>query len=368
MELLERGERIRREHLGARHPDVADSLMAQGVLHWDQGEFDAALASYEQALELLQGVHGRDDAKLIRPLQLIANVQYSLGNLERSRREQLRLLDLRRRHQPPDSVEIGHNLNVLAVIAERLGQAAEAETLYLDALEQYRRADAARTTHYAGTLDNLGRLYRAQQRYDESLAHHQQALGLWQALKGETDLAVAQSINRVGLVYKESGAAEEAESTFRQALEIFERIGGEPHFTLANAHLNLADLLIDQDRAAEALDHARRGVDIGARGEPPGHWQHALRLLTLGRAEAHAERHEVAIATLTRALESLRASDVSGSIWESHALAALGEGHQLAGDLELARQRWVEASALLATQEMGASLLAEVEQRLESLP
>lgn len=367
-QLIEQGERIRRETLGPRHPEVADSLMARGVLHWDQGEFEAALDKYQRALALLQEVHGADHPALIRPLQLIANVQYSLGHLERSRDLQRRLLKLRRRHEPPDSLEIGHTLNVLGVIGERLGQATEAESLYQRALEQYRRAMATGTTHYAGVMDNLGRLYREQGRYDESLTLHRQALSLWRELKGDRDLAVAQSLNRLALVYKESGAAEQAENMFETALEVFYDMGGEPHFTVGNVHLNLADLLVEEGRPAEALEHAHRGVEVGARGEPPRHWRHALRLLTLGRAQAHAGLHDQSLATLEQALSDLRASDVRGSIWESHALAALGESYKAAGDPHLAREAWMEAKSLLAGQEMGASLMAEVDQQLQSLP
>lgn len=363
---LMEGLRVREQSLGETHPDVANSLMAIGILHFDRGEFEQALASYEKALKILQEAYGNDVAQLIEPLQLIANVQYSLGNLNESRARQQRLLGLRQRLRPDKHLEKGHAINVLGVIAERLGEADQAEHHYRAALDQYEIAGAEVTTHYAGVSDNLGRLYREQARFEESLALHQKALQINRELLGDAHIVVAQNYNRIALVHKESGNIEAAETEFRRALETFERAGTR-HYTLGNIHLNLAELLIESDRAREALGHAKTGVDIAGSSYSPGHWLRSMQRTTLARAQAHAGMHEESLATAMKALQGIRDSDVAGSVQEASVLAVLGECYKLAGQRQNARETLLAATDLLDTLEMGSGLKAEIEELLVEL-
>ncbi|MDZ7769046.1 MAG: tetratricopeptide repeat protein [Woeseiaceae bacterium] len=67
--------------------------------------------------------------------------------------------------------------------------------------------------------DNLGRLYREQARFEESLALHQKALQINRELLGDAHIVVAQNYNRIALVHKESGNIEAAETEFRRAAQ-----------------------------------------------------------------------------------------------------------------------------------------------------
>ncbi|MFN9735301.1 MAG: tetratricopeptide repeat protein, partial [Microcystis sp.] len=115
---------LRKELLGERHPDVADSLSDLANLYNLQGRYELAEPLHQEALALRKELLGE-------------------------------------RH--PD---VASSLNNLASLYESQGRYELAEPLYEEALALYKNLLGERHPHVASSLNNLAILYESQRRYE----------------------------------------------------------------------------------------------------------------------------------------------------------------------------------------------------------
>src|SRR5690606_11111715 len=107
---------------------------------------------------------------------------------------------------------------------------------------------------------------------------------------------VANSMENLGGVLHRRGQYEEAEKLLRGAYEII--VARDLKGDLCHAAMNLADVLVDQDRAAEAEPVYRQALEAGVAALPPAHWQPAAVRCRLGQCLANLDRNDEAEALL----------------------------------------------------------------------
>jgi tetratricopeptide (TPR) repeat protein len=157
-------------------------------------------------------------------------------------------------------------LFVLAVRAQQVGRAGEAEGLYRRLLD---RASPTTDAEMLGSAAyNLAVLLRER----GALAEAADLGGLAVAYRPNH----AKSRNNLGAALEALGRTEEAEASFRRAL-------GLQH-DYVNAHYNLANLLRAQGRAEEAVGHYRHALAL-APGDADALAGLAMALNALGRAD-----------------------------------------------------------------------------------
>ena len=111
---------------------------------------------------------------------------------------------------------------------------------YPRALEMLQRAWAARRSRgepaspLSETADALilhrqGRVYYIQGKFDEALAHYQQALEIRTRVLGHEHADVATSYNNIGVVYAGQGKLDEALVQYQKCLEIEIKVLGHEH-------------------------------------------------------------------------------------------------------------------------------------------
>ena len=144
------------------------------------------------------------------------------------------------------------SLNNLAGLYRRQGRYSEAEPLYKQALEMYKRLLGEEHPSVATSLNNLAGLYRRQGRYSEAEPLYKQALEMYKRLLGEEHPSVATSLNNLAGLYRRQGRYSEAEPLYKQALEMYKRLLGEEHPSVATSLNNLAGLYRRQGRYSEA--------------------------------------------------------------------------------------------------------------------
>ena len=88
-------------------------------------------------------------------------------------------------------------------------------------------------------LNNLAKLYQSQGRYAEAEPLYLQALELRKRLLGENHPSVAISLNNLAKLYNSQGKYEEAEPLYLQALAIAEQALGENHPNTVKIRENL---------------------------------------------------------------------------------------------------------------------------------
>jgi tetratricopeptide (TPR) repeat protein len=114
----------------------------------------------------------------------------------------------------------------------------------------------------AAVLNSLGLTHQAAESYEEAKELFDRALAIWTDVLGPDHPAVAKRLNNLAGVRHATGAHDEAKRLWERALATWEAALGSDHPDVAIAHIGLANVALVQDRSADAVEHARRAVDI----------------------------------------------------------------------------------------------------------
>ncbi|OQU95656.1 Tetratricopeptide repeat-containing protein [Cladophialophora immunda] len=142
-----------------------------------------------------------------------------------------------------------HNLGALYVDQ---GKLAEAEKMYLRALQGKEAALGPDHTSTLDTVNNLGALYADQGKLAEAEKIYLRALQGKEAALGPDHTSTLNTVNNLGLLYKNQGKLAEAEKMYLQALQGYEAALGPDHTSTLNTVNNLGLLYMNQGKLAEA--------------------------------------------------------------------------------------------------------------------
>jgi len=166
---------------------------------------------------------------------------------------------------------LSNALNEHALNQNKLGQFAEAEGLYREALEIDRATIGAGHPDYAARLNNLALVVRAQGRTEEAEGLHREALEIGRVTIGEAHPDYATRLNNLAVVVQAQGRFAEAEGLYREALGITRTAVGEGHPSYAIRLVNLGTLLRDQNKRDDAREMLTQALDIFRATLPADH-------------------------------------------------------------------------------------------------
>ena len=193
-----------------------------GSIFEQQGFLDAALESYQQALQLKP-----DYAEAHYNL---GNVLQKQGNLEAAVKSYQQALKIK-----PEIAQAHNNL----------GNVLEKQGFLEAALECYQKALTLKPD-YAQAHNNLGNVFRQQGNLEAALTSYQQALNI------KPDYA--QAYDNLGNVFRQQGFLGAAVESYQQALKI------QPNY--ASAHHNLGNALKLQGNLEAALKSYRQAISL----------------------------------------------------------------------------------------------------------
>ena len=213
----------------------AYALCQQGTVQRWTGNYSAALASLEQALELARG--SDDQRAEACALQLLSAAQLETGDYLAPAVNLARALDLYR--------SLGHRqgqaqtLRFLGKLLTRTGDYPAAGAKIRQALEIF--GDLGDRPYQAWTLNDLGMVQQLTGDYPAAAASHQHALELLRDL-GER-LGQAEALNHLGELLLRTSATGQARDQHIRALAIARDLGASPEEARAlegigNSHLH----------------------------------------------------------------------------------------------------------------------------------
>ena len=213
-----------REGLRPQHPKVAQTLNNLGVLHANQGRFEAAEPLYKRALEIREASYGPDHLTAAETRKNGATLYYAQGRYD------------------------------------------EAAPLYQQALK-VRRRPALSHPSLATTLSNLAELDRIEGRIDDGMWLHRRAL---RSARGPRARPFRDRPEReqCGRRLFRQGGLRDARTVQAQLL-IKEAALGPDHPELALTLSNLAELYRTQRRLAEAEPLYTRALPIDEKALAP---------------------------------------------------------------------------------------------------
>jgi len=190
-------------------------------------------------------------------------------------------LEIFRKALPEGHPDIATSLNNLALLYKSQGRSAEAEPLYDEALKICRKALPEGHPDIATSLNNLALLYKSQGRSAEAEPLYDEALKIWRKALPEGHPDIATSLNNLALLYKSQGRSAEAEPLYDEALKIRRKALPEGHPDIANSLNNLAELYRGQGRYGEAEPLYDEALAIRRKVLPEGHPDIAVSLNNL---------------------------------------------------------------------------------------
>jgi tetratricopeptide (TPR) repeat protein len=239
--LLQRASRNPPMRTDAESLSAAETVNALGGAHKELGQLDEAVAAFDRAIGILEGL----GAVGARDLAVVIN---NLGSVRAD-----------------------------------AGRSTEAEALYERAL----RVVATQKAGTVGSHDDED---------DEDDDDDDDAGG------GRDDLISADAYNNLADLRHGAGRLDEARSLHARALRLRERVLGSEHGELAGSLNNVAVLLMDLQRQEEALPVSRRAARLSQAGAGKAHPQHATALGNLGSVLMQLGRPAEARPHLKRAL------------------------------------------------------------------
>jgi Flp pilus assembly protein TadD, contains TPR repeats len=201
------------------------------ILGMAQTERDARIAEMKHLLSEIRALpederNPVDEASVLNQLAL---AHHSLGEYAEAEPLYKQALEMRQAALPEGHPDIAASLNNLAALYKSQGRYEEAEPLYKQALEIDQKSLPPNHPNLAIDFNNLAELYRSQGRYEEAEPLYKQALEMRQAALPEGHSDIAISLNNLAALYDSQGRYEEAEPLYKQALEILIRSLGENH-------------------------------------------------------------------------------------------------------------------------------------------
>ncbi len=244
-------------------------LLAQGEQEYQQGNFEAALGIWSEALKVYQ--ESGDRRKQADTLNRIGDSYSQLSEYGKS--IMIRRQALTRREELRDLAGIGQSLTSLADSYEKLGQYRQGRESLEAALQNMAKQEESGIPLEGGLYKlpkDRGQLYNSLARVQNKLGEHDQALvSAQRAMKDYhllpdgyegKDYGIRATLEQIGITYGYLGQNQPAESFLNQSLVLAQEIGDQAGMATTLAHLG--DLGRTVGMTAAALDFYRQGLAL----------------------------------------------------------------------------------------------------------
>ena len=195
----------------------AATLHQLAIIYANQGEIDQAIALYQQSLEIQEKI-GNVQGKAAT-LHQLAIVYANQGDIDQAIALYQQSLEIKEK--------IGNvqgkaaTLHQLAILYANQGEIDQAIALYKQSLEITEKIGDVKTK--ASTLHQLAGIYANQGEIDQAIALYQQSLEIEEKIGNVQGKAA--TLHQLAILYADQGEIDQAIALFQQSLEIKEKIG-----------------------------------------------------------------------------------------------------------------------------------------------
>jgi serine/threonine-protein kinase len=309
-----------------------------GGIYGKLGDFPKADALLQQTLAQRRAISGQDSAEVAESLVAIGLLRIDQAQFEEAERFVRNGLAMSKRHLPPDDPAVARATTALGRVLEERGSYAEAIDVLEDA-EQLHVSRQSASADLAATLRELFNTHFYAGHFDVADQIGRRGLAMTRQVHGESHALVAEDLINLGAVQYERGQYVEAERYYREALAITEPWYGDDHFKTASNLTMLGRSLQMQRRFNEATDALQRAVTIQERVFGPNHPRVASAVNDLGAVALGRGDLDRAEAAFTRMAQIYRS--VYG---EKHYL--IGTAISNLGSVYVAREEYQRAEPL----------------------
>ncbi len=281
----------------AQQPEVeAELRFTLGEVYWELGDLEKAEAMHRRALAIRTKVLGAKDPQVAQSLRRLAHVLWRRGSLDEAETMARDGIAMQRGLFGSRNLEVARSLEDLAAILNTKNRSVETEATLREAIATKEAVLGDNNLEVADSLDDLAWwLFSRRYKRPEAEALAQKAIGIRQRLLGADNLLVriaslklqanefdiqgrsseqeatlyklvaaqrelfgaqhpslAQSLNLLASVLRNAGKLAEAEPVRREALSMQRKLLGEENAEVAQTLSNLGELLAAENKLAEA--------------------------------------------------------------------------------------------------------------------
>ncbi len=301
---IREGLAIDRRHLPADDPGVLRAESALGRLLEDRGDYNQAVKTLDETVRL-QSLQPEISKDLSDSITELATAHYYLGHLPVAESLNQRVLALDRKLYGAVHPRVADDLYNLGLIQHDLGNEAEAE-------RYYRRALAIKQSWYgtehpdtALIMAAVGQALVYQKRYDEAAPVLEQALAIQERLFGKVHAQVAMGLNILGMLELRRGHLSDAEKDFLRMADINRAVYDGRHYLVGIAMLNLGEVYLQENDSSKAERSLREALGVFTEKLPANHPNTAIARVRLGHALVQQHRYKEAESQLLAGYEVL---------------------------------------------------------------
>ncbi len=252
--------------------DVAVSHTAMGQLYAEMVNHEAAMEQYDAALALQTETFGADSPMAATSYNNIGAVHYESGNYNDALKSYQTGLDILRTKEPnhPDTASSWNNVGLTHL---KMGDAEKALEHHQEALRILSSIYGPKHPNLAITIGSIGNVYKTQELWEKALIEYEVAHELLESAIGTKDHPdVASSYNNIGLVMSQMpGRETEALEKYRAACESFGKSLGAEHPHVGSCRFNIGLMLQSQGSKEEAKAEFEAAREIWETHFGPGH-------------------------------------------------------------------------------------------------
>lgn len=311
---------------------LALSLKGLGIVHELQGDYDLALDYYRKSMALSEALGDKEG---------VADLFHNMGLAYQRQGDYDRALELYGQalalYETIGKKDVSSTLNSIGVIHREQGN-------YRLALEYAQRAAAmfeaaGDKIGVAGMLNNIGNVYRMQGNYQLALDHLQRSLQLAETHKNQR--LISYALTNMGVVHYLQGDYTRALELYRKSLTIKEQSGDKGGTARTLAVIGLA--YREQNNYPAALEHLNRSLTLfEAIGEKAGV---AEAQMQIGYLYGLQGQHNSALESSERAIALTSQIGQREILWEAQTVA--GNARRALNQPVAARKLFEEAIAVI---------------------
>jgi eukaryotic-like serine/threonine-protein kinase len=284
------GLAMSKRHLAADDLGVARATTALGRVLEERGSYKDAIAVLEDAARL-HASHGTASADLAATLRELVNCHFYAGNLASADEIGRRVLAMTRRVNGERHALAAEDLINLGAVQHERGQYPDAERYYREALSITESWYGKEHYKTASNLTMLGRTLQLQKRFDEAGEVLRRAVAIQERVFGPMHPRVASAVNDLGSVAQQRGDLDEAEAAFTRMGAIYRSVYGEKHYLIGIAESNLASVYVLRHDYQRAEPLYRQAIALFTETQSPQHLNTGIGRIKLGRALVSQRRY-----------------------------------------------------------------------------
>jgi len=326
----------------ARAEEPVEALVSQRDALFEAGRYEDAAVIGAQVLDIRRQTLGARHADVAQSMNDLAVLLTRAGRHAEARQLNEESLDIYRETLGPKHVDVGLALHNLALVVDRQGDYPAARLLFEESLVILREAAGPRHAHVAMTLNHFGGLLQAQGDFPAARPALEESLEIWRESVEPRQLEVADALNSLALLEYAEGNYPASRSQMEEAVEIRREVMGPKHPFVAQSLNNLASVVQTQGDYATAGSLLEESLDIRRENFGPRHPDVANSLHNLAWLQFAQGKYREAQAAYEESIGILREAEGQRHPNVAYGLTGLALVLQTEGNYVAARAHYQE--------------------------